>query len=131
MAGGPSNERHPGSAGRVEVELLRREVAGVTVPERTLVLERPDGSIYLFSGGRGERSRIALTSCRASRKRGMESESASAPPLRARCQRICGLQSTIRNLPNRNPNVLFPLFAVLAKIAPPAQLNTRALFMER
>jgi hypothetical protein len=43
-------ESHPGTAGRVEVEILRRVIAGITVPERTRMQECPDGSIYLSSG---------------------------------------------------------------------------------
>jgi hypothetical protein len=47
--GTPRGLDHPQTAGRVEVEILRREQAPGNSPERTLGPGCPDGSIYLLS----------------------------------------------------------------------------------
>lgn len=98
--------------------MLRREVAGVTVPGRTLVRERPDGSIYLSSGGRGERSRIMLTSCRMSWKGGRW-QIANGKAVGHKLSAIGHQPSAISYQPYAIPAILFPLFPHFLNSTPP------------
>ena len=84
-------------------------------------------------GWRGERSSGQRSAVQTFERLNVRTFQRSTPPAgrvgsggRRANQRTAVLRSLIRNLPIRNPNILFPLFPHFPNRTPSAQLNTRA-----